>query len=119
MNVRTRTGKTYTEYQLEKILDRAEADYERQWNEKLEEIREQTFEQVKLDMWSQLMSIAMATLEKYHGFTEEQTAEFYNNCIALMELMKSKPLGHDFTPQDTIDHVKGTTGIDLDDELKS
>ena len=31
-----------------------------------------------------------------------------------MELMKAKPLGKDFTPQDTIDHVKEITGIDLD-----
>lgn len=119
MNVRTRTGKTYTQYQLEKILDKAEADYERQWNEKLEEIREQTFEQVKLDIWSQLMSIAMATLEQFHGFTEEQTAEFYKNCISLMELMKNEPLGKEFTPQDTINHVKETTGIDLDKDLTS
>ena len=114
MNVKRRIGKVYTEYQVEKLLDQAEKDYEQQWNNKLEEIRESTFEQVKLDMYAQFMSIAMATLEKYHNFTEEQVSEFYNNCISLMELMKTKPLGKDFTPQDTIDHVKETTGIDLD-----
>ena len=114
MNVKRRIGKVYTEYQVEKLLDQAEKDYEQQWNNKLEEIRESTFEQVKLDMYAQFMSIAMATLEKYHNFTEEQVSEFYNNCISLMELMKAKPLGKNFTPQDTIDHVKETTGIDLD-----
>lgn len=114
MNVKRRIGKVYTEYQVEKLLDQAEKDYEQQWNNKLEEIRESTFEQVKLDMYAQFMSIAMATLEKYHNFTEEQVSEFYNNCISLMELMKTKPLGKDFTPQDTINHVKETTGIDLD-----
>ena len=81
MNVKRRIGKVYTEYQVEKLLDQAEKDYEQQWNNKLEEIRESTFEQVKLDMYAQFMSIAMATLEKYHNFTEEQVSEFYNNCI--------------------------------------
>lgn len=118
MNVRTRTGKTFTEYQVDKMLDKAEADFEKQWQDRVEEIREQTFEQVKLDMWSQMMSIAMATLEKFHGFTEEQVAEFYKNCIALMNIMKSKPLGTDFTPQNTIDHVRETTGINLDAGLQ-
>lgn len=116
--MKARTGKTFTEYQVNKMLERAEADFEKQWQERVEEIREKTFEQVKLDMWSQMMSIAMATLEKFHDFTEEQTAEFYKNCISLMNIMKSKPLGKDFTPQDTIDHVKESTGIDLDKDLK-
>lgn len=116
--MKARTGKTFTEYQVNKMLERAESDFEKQWQERVEEIRETTFEQVKLDMWSQMMSIAMATLEKFHGFTEEQTSEFYKNCISLMNIMKSKPLGKDFTPQDTIDHVKETTGIDLDKDLK-
>jgi len=114
MNVRARTGKTYTQYQVDKLLSKAEEDYDRQWQEKVEEIRETTFEQVKVDMWAQFMSIAMATLEKFHDFTEEQTKEFYNNCISLMNMMKQKPLNMDFTPQDTINHVKETTGIDLD-----
>ena len=104
MNVRK--GKTFTEYQVNKMLERAENDFEKQWNDKLEEIRETTFEQVKIDMWSQFMSIAMATLEKFHNFDEEQVKSFYNNCI-----------GKDFTPQDTIDHVKESLEIDLDSEL--
>lgn len=112
--MKARTGKTYTQYQLEQMIDKIEKDYEKQWNDRLEEIRETTFEQVKVDMWAQFMSIAMATLEKFNGFTEEQTKEFYNNCIALMNVMNAKPLGKDFTPQDTINHVKETTGIDLD-----
>ena len=114
MNVRKRTGKMYTEYQVEKLLDLAEQEFDKQWNEKLEEIQTTTFESVKTDMFAQFMSVAMATLEKYHNFTEEQSVEFYNNCITLMQIMKSKPLGKDFTPQDTINHVKETTGIDLD-----
>ena len=114
MNVRKRTGKMYTEYQVEKLLDLAEQEFDKQWNEKLEEIQTNTFESVKTDMFAQFMSVAMATLEKYHNFTEEQSVEFYNNCISLMQIMKSKPLGKEFTPQDTIDHVKKTTGIDLD-----
>lgn len=112
--MKVRGTKTYTQYQLDKILNQMESDYEKQWNEKLEEIRETTFEQVKVDMFSQFMSIAMATLEKYHDFTEEQTKDFYHNCIGLMNIMNAKPLGKDFTPQDTINHVKETTGIDLD-----
>lgn len=114
MNVRLKSGKTYTQYQLDKVLNQMEKDYEKQWNDKLEEIRETTFEQVKLDMFSQFMSIAMATLEKFHDFTEKQTAEFYHNCVTLMNIMKDKPLGKEFTPQNTVDHVKETTGIDLD-----
>lgn len=112
--MKVRGTKTYTQYQLNKILNQMESDYEKQWNEKLEEIRETTFEQVKVDMFSQFMSIAMATLEKFHSFTEEQTKDFYHNCINLMNIMNAKPLGKDFTPQDTINHVKETTGIDLD-----
>lgn len=112
--MKARTGKTYTQYQLDKILDKMQEDYEQQWNERVEEIRETSFEQVKVDMWSQFMSIAMATLEKYHNFTEEQNKSFYHNCVGLMNIMNSKPLGKDFTPQDTINHVKETTGIDLD-----
>lgn len=115
MNVRK--GKTFTEYQVNKMLERAENDFEKQWNDKLEEIRETTFEQVKVDMWSQFMSIAMATLEKFHNFDEEQVKSFYNNYIELLNIMKSKPLGRDFTPQDTIDHVKESFEIDLDSEL--
>lgn len=112
--MKVRGTKTYTQYQLDKILNQMESDYEKQWNEKLEEIRETTFEQVKVDMFSQFMSIAMATLEKCHDFTEEQTKDFYHNCVGLMNMMNAKPLGKDFTPQDTINHVKETTGIDLD-----
>ena len=114
MNVRRRTGRTYSEYQVEKLLEQAEAEFDKQWNEKVEEIQNSTFENVKTDMFAQFMSIAMATLEKYHNFTEEDSVNFYNNCISLMQLMKAKPLGKDFTPQDTINHVKETTGIDLD-----
>lgn len=112
--MKARTGKTYTQYQLDKILDKMQEDYEQQWNERVEEIRETSFEQVKVDMWSQFMSIAMATLEKYYNFTEEQNKSFYHNCVDLMNIMNSKPLGKDFTPQDTVNHVKETTGIDLD-----
>jgi hypothetical protein len=59
--MKARTGKTYTQYQLEQMIDKIEKDYEKQWNDRLEEIRETTFEQVKVDMWAQFMSIAMAT----------------------------------------------------------
>ena len=117
--MKVRTGKTYTQYQLDKILDKMQEDYEQQWNERVEEIRETSFEQVKVDMWSQFMSIAMATLEKYYNCTEEQNKSCYHNCVDLMNIMNSKPLGKDFTPQDTINHVKETTGIDLDNPENS
>lgn len=112
--MRTRTGKTYTQYQLDKILDQMQNDYEKQWNDKVAEIEDKVFEQVKLDMFSQFMSIAMATLEKFHEFTEEQTKDFYENYIDLMNMMQAKPLGKDFTTQNLIDNVKEETGIDLD-----
>ena len=35
-----------------------------------------------------------------------------------MNIMNSKPLGKDFTTEDTISHVKETTGIDLDKDFK-
>ena len=117
--MRARTGKTYTQYQVDKLLEMAEKDYEKQWNEQVEEIRTKTFENVKVDMYAQFMSIAMATLEKFHGFTEEQSAEFYNNCISLMNIMNSKPLGKDFTTQDTINHIKENTGIDIDEGIRN
>jgi uncharacterized protein YjgD (DUF1641 family) len=112
--MKARTGKTYTQYQLDKILDQMQDDYERQWNDKVAEIEDKVFEQVKLDMFSQFMSIAMATLEKFHEFTEEQTKDFYENYIDLMNMMQAQPLGKDFTTQNLIDHVKEETGIDLD-----
>lgn len=116
--MRVRKEKTYTEYQVQKMLDKAEEEFDKQWNEKLDQIQTNTFEAVKTDMFAQFMSIAMATLEKYHNFTEKDVTNFYNNCISLMQLMNSKPLGKDFTPQDTINHVKEITGIDLDNTKK-
>ena len=116
--MKARKWKTYTEYQVQKMLDEAEAEFDKQWNEKLEEIQTTTFESVKTDMFAQFMSIAMATLEKYHNFTEQDVTNFYNNCISLMQIMNAKPLGKEFTPQDTINHVKETTGIDLDNPEK-
>lgn len=116
--MRVRKEKTYTEYQVQKMLDKAEEEFDKQWNEKLDQIQTNTFEAVKTDMFAQFMSIAMATLEKYHNFTEKDVTDFYNNCISLMQLMNSKPLGKDFTPQDTINHVKEITGIDLDNTEK-
>lgn len=116
--MRVRKEKTYTEYQVQKMLDKAEEEFDKQWNEKLDQIQTNTFEAVKTDMFAQFMSIAMATLEKYHNFTEKDVTDFYNNCISLMQLMNSKPLGKDFTPQDTINHVKEITGIDLDNAKK-
>lgn len=116
--MRVRKEKTYTEYQVQKMLDKAEEEFDKQWNEKLDQIQTNTFEAVKTDMFAQFMSIAMATLEKYHNFTEKDVTNFYNNCISLMQLMNSKPLGKDFTPQDTINHVKKITGIDLDNTKK-
>ena len=116
--MRVRKEKTYTEYQVQKMLDKAEEEFDKQWNEKLDQIQTNTFEAVKTDMFAQFMSIAMATLEKYHNFTEKDVTDFYNNCISLMQLMNSKPLGKDFTPQDTINHVKEITGIDLDNTKK-
>ena len=112
--MRARTGRTYTQYQLDKIIESMENDYEKQWNEKVEEIQNTVFEQVKVDMFAQFMSIAMATLEKFHEFTEEQSKEFYENYVTLMNMMNAKPLGKDFTPQNLIDNIKETTGIDLD-----
>ena len=47
---------------------KAEQEFDKQWNEKLEEIQTTTFESVKTDMFAQFMSVAMATLEKYHNF---------------------------------------------------
>lgn len=117
--MKARTGKTYTQYQVDKLLDMAEKDFEKQWNEQVEEIRTKTFENVKVDMYAQFMSIAMATLEKFHGFDEQQCKDFYNNCVQLMNIMNSKPLGKDFTPQDTINHVQETTGIDLDAGMRN
>ena len=112
--MKCRTGKVYTQYQVDQLLNRAEKDYEQQWNDKLEEIRETTFESVKMDMFSQFMSVAMATLEMYHGFTKEQSKKFYEDYISLLNLMKSKPLGKEFTPQNCIDNNKEECGLDLD-----
>ena len=117
MNVRNKT-KTFTQYQVDRILEKAEKDYEAQWNEQLDKIRTETFEQVKLDMFSQFMSVAMATLGQCNGFTTEETTKFYNDFIGLLNLMQSKPLGKDVTTQDAIDHVKDDNGIDLDKDLK-
>lgn len=116
--MKARKGKTYTEYQVQKMLDTAEKEFDKQWNEKLDEIQTTTFEAVKTDMFAQFMSVAMATLEKYHNFTEQNVTDFYNNCISLMQIMNAKPLGKEFTPQDTINHVKEVTGIDLDNPKK-
>ena len=118
MNVH-KHSKMYTQYQVDKMLDKAEADFEKQWNDKVEEIREKTFESVKLDMFSQFMSIAMATLEQNNGFDKEQNTKFYNDFVALLNLIKSKPLGKDVTTQDAINHVQSEVGIDLDSSLKA
>lgn len=112
--MKCRTGKVYTQYQVEQLLKKAEDDYERQWMEKVAEIEDKTFESVKMDMFSQFMSCAMATLEMYHGFTKEQSEKFYNDYISLLNLMNSKPCGRDFTPQDCINHIKDEHGLDLD-----
>ena len=117
MKVMNRT-KTYSQYQVNKLLEQAEQDYENQWNAQLEKIRTETFEQVKLDMFSQFMSIAMATLEQYNNFTTEETTKFYNDFISLLSIMQSKPLGKTITGQDVIDKVKNDNGIDLDRGLK-
>ena len=117
MNVH-KHSKMYTQYQVDKMLDKAEADFAKQWEDKVEEIREKTFESVKLDMFSQFMSIAMATLEQNNGFDKEQNTKFYNDFVALLNLIKSKPLGQDVTTQDAINHVQSEVGIDLDKSLK-
>ena len=115
--MRARTSKTYTQYQVDRLLDKAQEDYEKQWNEKVDEIQNTVFEQVKLDMFSQFMSIAMATLEKTYGFTDEQCKEFYSEYVDIMNLMQAKPLGNELTTQDLINHVKDETGIDLDNTV--
>jgi uncharacterized protein YjgD (DUF1641 family) len=117
MNVRNKV-KTYTQYQVDKIIDEMQADFEHQWQTQIEDITDKLFDNVKADLFAQFMSVAMATLEKYNGFTVEQTTKFYNDVIALLNLMKAKPLGKDFSPQDTIDNVKKENNIDLDTELK-
>ena len=117
MNVRNKV-KTYTQYQVDKIIDEMQADFEHQWQTQIEDITDKLFDNVKADLFAQFMSVAMATLEKYNGFTVEQTTKFYNDVIALLNLMKAKPLGKDFSPQDTIDNVKKENNIDLDMELK-
>lgn len=117
MNVRNKV-KTYTQYQVDKIIDEMQADFEHQWQTQIEDITDKLFDNVKTDLFAQFMSVAMATLEKYNGFTVEQTTKFYNDVIALLNLMKAKPLGRDFSPQDTIDNVKKENNIDLDTELK-
>ena len=117
MNVRNKV-KTYTQYQVDKIIDEMQADFEHQWQTQIEDITDKLFNNVKADLFSQFMSVAMATLEKYNGFTVEQTTKFYNDVIALLNLMRAKPLGKDFSPQDTIDNVKKENNIDLDTELK-
>ena len=111
--MKVRTGKTYTQYQLDRILEQAEKDFEKQWDDQLEEIRTTTFDQVKLDMFEQFISLAMATLEKFHGFNEEQLKEFYNNYARLTHIMSAKPLGRECTAQDTIDHIEETVGVNL------
>lgn len=118
MNALRNKTKTYTQYQVNKLLEEAENDFAKQWEEKVEEIREAVFESAKVDMFSQFMSVAMATLEKFNGFNTEQTTQFYNDFVGLLNMMKNKPLGKDFTPQDTIDHIKETTDIDLDKDGK-
>lgn len=118
MNSLRNKTKTYTQYQVDKLLSMAEEDYSKQWNEKVEEIRDKVFESVKLDMFSQFMSVAMATLEKFNDFNTEQTTKFYNDFISLLNMMQEKPLGKDFTPQNTIDHVQKENNIDLDKTLQ-
>lgn len=111
--MKVRTNKTYTQYQLDKILDQMEKDFTNQWEEKVEEIRIKTFDQVKLDMFEQFISIAMATLEKFHDFNEEQLKDFYNNYITLTHMMSANPLGKECTAQDTIDHIEEKVGVNL------
>ena len=118
MNALRNKTKTFTQYQVDKMLTAAEEDFAKQWEERVEEIREKVFESAKLDMFSQFISVAMATLEKFNGFNTDQTTQFYNDFISLLNMMQEKPLGKDFTPQDTINHVKETTNIDLDKEGK-
>ena len=118
MNSLRNKTKTYTQYQVDKLLSMAEEDYSKQWNEKVEEIRDKVFESGKLDMFSQFMSVAMATLEKFNDFNTEQTTKFYNDFISLLNMMQEKPLGKDFTPQNTIDHVQKENNIDLDKTLQ-
>lgn len=116
--MRARTGKTYTQYQLDRILDQAEKDYAKQWEEKVEEIRVKTFDQVKLDMFEQFISLAMATLEKFHDFDEEQLKAFYNNYVTLTHMMSANPLGKECTAQDTIDHIEEKVGVNLHSSQK-
>jgi hypothetical protein len=118
MNSLRNKTKTYTQYQVDKLLSKAEEDFEAQWNERVNEITTKVFETVKLDMFSQYMSVAMATLEQFNGFSTEQTTKFYNDFISLLHIMKDKPLGKNFTPQDTINHVQNENNIDLDVSLK-
>lgn len=116
MPIKARVGRTYTEYQVEKMIKNIEEDYEQQWNDRLEEIQNKTFEQVKADMWSQFMGVAMAALEQFNDFKEEQLKKFYNDCECVLAIMENNVLGNKYTPQDAIDHVKEKTGIDLDNK---
>lgn len=110
--------KTYTQYQVDKIIDDMQADFEHQWQTQIEDITDKLFENVKADIFAQIMSVAMAALEQYNGFTSEQTTKFYNDVVSLLTMMKDKPLGKDSSPQDTIDMIKEETNIDLDEEAK-
>lgn len=114
--MKVRKNVRYTEYQVNKLLEKSESDFERQWAERVAEIENATFENVKADMFAQFMSCAMATLQKYHNFTPEQSKEFYDNYVSLLKLMNHNPLGKEFTPQNCINSIKEDTGLDLDKE---
>lgn len=92
--LRNRT-KTYTQYQVDKIVDDMQADFEHQWQTQIEDITDKLFENVKADIFAQIMSVAMAALEQYNGFTSEQTTKFYNDVVSLLTMMKDKPMGKD------------------------
>ena len=115
--MKVRGTKTYTQYQLDKIIDSIETNFEKQWQERVEEITEATFENTKVDMFAQFSAVAMATLQWYNNFTDEQLHEFYSNCISVMQMMKTTPLGKDISPSAIIESIKENMGIDLDKSM--
>ena len=114
MNVRKQ--KTYTQYQVDKLIEVAQKQFEEQWQSRLSELEDKTFENVKVDMFSQFMSIAMSTLIKFHDFDKESASKFYENFFVLLHMMKDDEsfMGNCFTPQDCVNYISSSIGIELD-----
>ena len=83
--MRVNTGKRYTEYQVNKIINNLTNDFEKQWEDKVEEVKKSVTENIKQEMFVEFMSIATATLMQFYDFTEEQAMAFFDNYSATVD----------------------------------